>query len=245
MSFASCKRWLSGVLLAALISSAGAGYASVVAAETCRTATSLAANLGLMRGHLFVAADLFEAGHFKLAQRHSKHPAEEVYQELLPGLAQFELPGFSPELAAFADVLAMGEQGRALFRDGYAQLIATMDALESQIPLNERQLQRVAFELVSQAVVEYAVGVAEDGRVTDLQEYQDAYGFVTIAKSKVVGDAAETSGAKNSELAQAFAAALRLWPTLMPRQPVSSESDDLVQLVALMRQHGMAAPACD
>ena len=57
--------------------------------------------------------------------------------------------------------------------------------------LNEQRLQRVAFELVSQAVVEYAVGVAEDGRITDLQEYQDAYGFMTIAKSKVVGDAAK------------------------------------------------------
>jgi hypothetical protein len=31
----------------------------------------------------------------------------------------------------------------------------------------------------------------------------------------------------------------------MPQQPVSAESDDLAQLVALMQQQGMAAPACD
>ena len=124
-------------------------------------------------------------------------------------------------------------------------LMQTMNAIEERLPLDVRQQQQVAFALVSQAAVEYAVGVAEDGRVTDLQEYQDAYGFVTIAEGEVVGDAAEISGAKNSELAQAFAVALRLWPTLMPRQPVASESDDLVQLVALMRQQGMAAPACD
>ena len=30
-----------------------------------------------------------------------------------------------------------------------------------------------------------------------------------------------------------------------PQQPVSAESDDLPQLVALMQQQGMAAPACD
>jgi hypothetical protein len=235
------KRLLSGVLLAGIMSSAGLAHASVGAVETCRAATTLATNLGLIRGHLSVAAELFEAGHFKLAQRHSKHPAEEVYQELLPSLAHFELPGFDAELAAFADVLAAGAQGRALFRDSYARLITTMTALESQLPLNERQFQRVAFELVSQAAVEYAVGVAEDGEVTDLQEYQDAYGFVTIAKGKVVDETAVATG----QLASAFTAALRLWPTLMPQGPLSTESADLAQLVALMRQQGMAAPACD
>lgn len=235
------KRLLFGVLLAGLMSSAGLAHASVAAAETCRAATTLAVKLGLIRGHLLVASELFEAGHFKLAQRHSKHPAEEVYQELLPSLAHFELPGFGAELAAFADVLAAGEQGSALFRDSYARLITTMIALENQLSLNERQLQRVAFDLVSQAAVEYAVGVAEDGRVTDLQEYQDAYGFVTIAKGKIVDEAAVES----AQLASAFTAALRLWPTLMPQQPLSAESDDLAQLVALMQQQGMAAPACD
>jgi hypothetical protein len=194
-----------------------------------------------MRGHLLVASELFEAGHIELAQRHSKHPAEEVYQELLPGLAQFEVPGFATELGAFADVLAAGEQERALFRNRYAQLMQTMNAIEGRLPLGVRQQQQIAFALVSQAAVEYAVGVAEDGRVTDLQEYQDAYGFVTIAKGKVVDQATVGTG----QLARAFTAALRLWPTLMPQQPVSTESGDLTQLVALMRQQGMAAPACD
>ena len=68
----------------------GVVHSAATQAETCRAATTFATNLGLMRGHLLVAAELFEAGHIELAQRHSKHPAEEVYQELLPGLCSLE-----------------------------------------------------------------------------------------------------------------------------------------------------------
>ena len=245
MNSGQSKGWLSALIFSVLMCSVGFAHSTVAQTETCRAATILATNLGLMRGHLLVASELFEAGHIELAQRHSKHPAEEVYQELLPGLAQFEVPGFATELGAFADVLAAGEQERALFRNRYAQLMQTMNAIEGRLPLGVRKQQQIAFALVSQAAVEYAVGVAEDGRVADLQEYQDAYGFVTIAKGKVIDDAAAISGASNAELGQAFAAALRLWPSLMPQQPVSTESGDLTQLVALMRQQGMAAPACD
>ena len=70
------------------------------------------------------------------------------------------------------------------------------------------------------SAVEYAVGVAEDGRVTDMQEYQDAYGFVTVAKGKVVDEAA-VGLATGTRLS----AALRL-AALMPQQPVAMESDD-------------------
>ena len=62
-----------------------------------------------------------------------------------------------------------------------------------------------------------------------------------VAKGKVVDEAAVGTG----NLTRAFTAALRLWPALMPQQPVAMESDDLTQLVVLMRQEGMAAPACD
>ena len=48
----------------------------------------------------------------------------------------------------------------------------------------------------------------EDGRVTDMQEYQDAYGFVTVAKGNVDEAAVGTGNLK-----RAFTAALRLAAT--------------------------------
>ena len=109
MKSSNYARALSGVFLAGLIFVAQLGHASAVPLETCQTSTALSLNMGLMRGHLLVAAELFEAGHYELAQRHSKHPAEEVYQELRPALARLELPGFAPELSAFAETLAEGQ----------------------------------------------------------------------------------------------------------------------------------------
>ena len=126
-------RVLSGVLMAGLMFAMPVGHTAGAQVETCQTVTTLAANLGLMRGHLLVAAELFESGHYELAQRHSKHPAEEVYQELRPALARLELPGFASELSAFAEVLAEGEEGRAQFRERYGLLMHTMNALEAQL----------------------------------------------------------------------------------------------------------------
>jgi len=239
------RRLLLGVLLAGLTFAMPVAHASAVQIETCKTATTLALNLGLMRGHLMVAAELFEAGHYELAQRHSKHPAEEVYQELLPALARFELPEFASELSAFAEVLAEGEEGRKPFRDRYALLMQTMNILEAQLPLQTQQQNSVAFELVKQAAYEYSVGVAADGRVTDIQEYQDAYGFVTVAKAKVAGGVTAETGKDGAELAERFSLAMSLWPTLMPAAPLQVEPERFGILIDTMTAAGMAETACD
>ena len=235
----------TAVLMAGLMFAMPVVQASAAQVETCKTATTLALNLGLMRGHLLVAADLFEAGHYELAQRHSKHPAEEVYQELLPALARFELPEFAAELNAFANVLAEGGPAGSRFQDRYAELRAAMNAIETQLPLQAAQQNSVAYELAKQAAYEYSVGVAEDGRVTDLQEYQDAYGFVTVAKAKVESEAAAAPVADGTSMAQRFNVALGLWPTLMPAAPLQVSSEGLSTLLNAMSYAGMDRSGCD
>jgi len=239
------RRVLSGVLMAGLMFAMPVGHSAGAQVETCQTATTLAVNLGLMRGHLLVAAELFESGHYELAQRHSKHPAEEVYQELRPALARLELPGFATELSAFAEVLAEGEEGRAQFRERYGLLMQTMNALEAQLALRTQQQNSVAFELVKQAAYEYSVGVAEDGRVTDVQEYQDAYGFVNIAKAKVADGVTAETEKEGAELAERFGLAMSLWPTLMPVAPLVVEPERFGSLIDAMTAAGMAETACD
>ena len=245
MKSSNYVRALSGVFLAGLIFAAQLGHTSAVPLETCQTSTALSLNMGLMRGHLLVAAELFEAGHYELAQRHSKHPAEEVYQELRPALARLELPGFAPELSAFAETLAKGGGGREQFSGRYAILMRTMDALEAQLPLADQQQHSVAFELVKQAAYEYSVGVNQDGLVTDIQEYQDAYGFVTVAKSKLAGDSPSETGQLDQDVSEYLNAAMDLWPTLMPDAPLQVDSQRLNPLLSAMTQAEMSEKTCN
>ena len=123
------KGWLSVLIL---VVPAGAAHSAATQAETSG-GHDIGANLGLMRGHLLVAG--------KRAYRACTAPLKKHPPRRFMGLAQFEVPGFSLELGAFADVLAMGEQGRELFSDGYAQLIADNECIEEIPPLGVRQQQ--------------------------------------------------------------------------------------------------------
>jgi hypothetical protein len=80
--------WICSILLAAcseetqlrqvpLENADGAGIQQSVAVD-------YVTKLGLIQGHLWVAAQLVEAGLFELGAKHAKHPAQEVYQELRP-----------------------------------------------------------------------------------------------------------------------------------------------------------------
>ena len=45
---------------------------------------SYVTKMALIQGHLWVAAQLVDAEEMDLGAKHAKHPAQEVYQELLP-----------------------------------------------------------------------------------------------------------------------------------------------------------------
>ena len=68
----------------------------------------------------------------------------------------------------------------------------------------------MAQALIAQAAVEYRAGVV-DGEITDLQEYQDARGFLQIAETFVAQ--CEESRRRDSLLEQ-FQSAKVLWPDL-------------------------------
>ena len=63
---------------------------------------SYVTKMALIQGHLWVAAQLVEAGEMDLGAKHAKHPAQEVYQELLPFFRQIGSAGFADELDAMS-----------------------------------------------------------------------------------------------------------------------------------------------
>lgn len=169
---------------------------------------SYVTKMALIQGHLWVAAQLVEAEEMDLGAKHAKHPQQEVYQELLPFFLQIGSSGFADELDDMAQQLHNPSKGD--FRASYLRVMAVIDDIIAGQDLNDSAKLTVAQALIAQAAVEYRAGVV-DGEITDLQEYQDARGFLQIAETFVAQ--CEESRRRDSLLEQ-FQSAKVLWPDL-------------------------------
>lgn len=189
--------------------------------------------LGLIQGHLWVAAQLVEAGHPDLGAKHAKHPGQEVYQELSPFFRATNSRGFASELEAMSGQFHTGSKKD--FRRAYEEVMSTIaDVVDAQ-NLSAGATLRVVGALVDQANVEYQAGV-QDGAIVDLQEYQDARGFVEIAHGLLAEGSPLQGGAagQTNKLLEQLGAVKKLWPSLRPSGEVLGDGRELASLSATL-----------
>lgn len=186
--------------------------------------------LSLIRGHLLVGQRLYQEGYAEQAATHMKHPGDELYADLLPAFTARGGKGFAEQLDTMAAKVAANAA-----KD---EVTAAYQQLERAISDNERLVQAssatpaatlmLAVELLREAGEEYADGV-QDGKVTRMHEYQDAYGFTQIAKQKIAAIA--TTGAEVQDAVSKASALVTeldgLWPSIMPSEAVGGNAADL------------------
>jgi len=138
------------------------------------------AQLGLMRGHLYVGMALYDAGERAEAATHMKHPESELYLELVPGLQRRGAREFTESLQALAIAVETGQPGtevdsryRALERD-----IAMAEAVLGE--LSPTQIAAVMRTMLEHVAEEYEMAVTSEGRMQNAHEYQDSLGFVHV-----------------------------------------------------------------
>jgi hypothetical protein len=187
--------------------------------------TSYVTKMALIQGHLWVAAQLVEAGDMDLGAKHAKHPAQEVYQELLPFFRQIGSAGFADELDAMSQQLHSAN--KADFLTSYLRVMAVINGIIADQGLDDAAKLRVARALIAQADIEYRAGVVDD-EIADLQEYQDARGFLQIAETFVVQCA---GSAQRGRLLDQFQSAKALWPDLNPEVPILGDPATLSALI--------------
>ena len=185
--------------------------------------------LGLIQGHLWVAAQLVELGLLELGAKHAKHPAQEVYQELLPFFAAVGSQGFAAELETMSGQFSASSS--AEFQVSYQAVMSAIDRIVADVELTDADRLRVAQALIEQALIEYRAGVIA-GEIADLQEYQDARGFVEVAETFVADNHADDQ--RNTLLAKIQAAKI-LWPSLNPQQSLYADDSALVTVIAALR----------
>lgn len=132
--------------------------------------------LGQVRGHLKALYLLHQMGAHEMSQTHAKHPESELYAELSSTFEARGRPGFASELSALVEALANDEN----VDEAYV-------AVGSAISLNEPKVD-IATKLMAISIIartagdEFSVGVEDNGEITNIHEYQDAFRFLTVAR---------------------------------------------------------------
>ena len=188
-------------------------------ALSCQDIVDFGYKLSLVNGHLWAASELVSQNQFELAKRHSKHPSEEIYTELLPYFRATESRGFSEELSRLANLF--DTNNTVNFPAAYSATKQRIDRHFDELPLTDDGKRVIVFKLLSQALVEFEVGLL-DGVVKDLQEYQDARGFIEIA-----GDIASDLG----PIARGIERAKTLWIGLVPQTDQKIDEPIILQRI--------------
>ncbi len=137
-------------------------------------------DLSFMEGHLRAGLALYEAGDLEAARTHIGHPIKEKYDAVAEPLAAMDKGALKGRIVAIAEAAESGatfDEVRAAFdgaRTVMEEVRATMSPADQVMGL--AALTRVAGE-------EYTVAV-EGGTVSNLHEYQDAWGFLRVVEAE-------------------------------------------------------------
>lgn len=180
--------------------------------------------LALMRGHLHVGLELYRNGAQQAAATHMKHPKDELYMKLLPGMQARGATGFAEELSALTQTVESSQpvsEADAAYQDVLAAITQAEAAAETA---DADTLGRVILQLVKTAAEEYDIAV-KDGQLVNAHEYQDAMGFVKVAgdlnaQLKATGNHDALAKLIDEQLAVIQPA----WPALIPPKQLNTEA---------------------
>ena len=181
--------------------------------------------LAFMTGHVKAGLELYRLGELDMAAPHLLHPVSETHKLERIGLEKF---GFNS--APFIKVSEALESKKAAsdIEPLLQQSDANLNYVSQQVGGNTSEIINFLLDTI---IDEYSIGVTGD-KITDLGEYQDAYGFQVVVQSQ----AATLPGQKRDLLGSALADLESLW--LNGPLPVQNPTsvDDMVAAVQTIAQ---------
>ena len=164
--------------------------------------------LAFMSGHVAAGLALYRAGEAEAAAPHLLHPVSETHASERVGLEEL---GFDPVPFEAVSKALESNQPAAEIEPQLAAAEANLREVRDKAGGDPVELIRYLMDVT---VEEYTIAVSE-GTVTDPGEYQDAWGFVTVAQ-ELAGD---LTGPRADEIRSQLGAMLQLWPEAAPIPP--------------------------
>jgi hypothetical protein len=155
--------------------------------EDARPDVALVGRLLMMKGHLRIGRELYDAGDRDGASGHFQHPLVEHYGDVEPALRQRQLKLIKPELQRLAD--AAPEAVPAAFDPAVAAIDRTLRNALTAVKRSPPRLFDVALRIARQAAHEYGNGLEGDTVFAPV-EYQDGRGFLLAERDFVATAAA-------------------------------------------------------
>ncbi|MEM5515660.1 hypothetical protein WNY37_01790 [Henriciella sp. AS95] len=158
--------------------------------------------LAFMRGHVEAGLALYRAGAPEQAARHLLHPVSETHAAEREGLDELGFNG--PLFESISAALDSGTESSEIEAD-LAAAEENLAMLADEVGGNPKDI--INF-LMDTTLAEYRVGVV-DVEIVNAGEYQDAYGFVTVAEDYAADLEGDAGDAVRTELAVLKA----IWPS--------------------------------
>lgn len=177
---------------------------------------ALPLRLAFMTGHVKAGMALYRAGELQMAAPHLLHPVSETHEKEREGIDKI---GFNGDL--FEQVSAALEAKR--LATDIEPLLAKAEANLAMVAQRAGgdTVEIIQF-LLATTVDEYTIAI-NNGAITDLGEYQDAYGFVQVALAQ--------SSSLPSPLDNKVMAGLKLLAALWSKGPLPVEKPESVAKV--------------
>ena len=157
--------------------------------------------LAFMRGHVEAGLALYRAGAPDQAARHLLHPVSETHADEREGLDEL---GFNGDLfVSISNALDAGTASSEIEAD-LAAAEDNLSMLADEVGGSDKEI--INF-LMDTTLAEYRAGVSPDGEIVNAGEFQDAYGFVTVAEDY----AADLPGAEGEAVRAELAKLKALW----------------------------------
>jgi hypothetical protein len=216
-----------------------AGEGEGAEAEVSQDDAAYAAQLGYVLGHMRVGTALYAKGEADMSKTHMKHPRDEIYAELEPVLKARKAPGFATELDALASAVKAG----APVAEAETKFAALETAIAKNMPAMSASLAaKTAQLMVRTAAEEYEIGV-KNGKIDNLHEYQDAWGFVETAKVMLAGLPAAERAEHKAQI-EAIEAEITnltsLWPDIAGKAEVKGDAKQLFAAAAKIELQALA-----
>jgi hypothetical protein len=200
-------------------------------AKTKVGALPIEQRLAFMSGHVEAGIALYRAGDAKAAAPHLMHPVDETHESERAGLEKL---GFEPDVfKRVSEALAAGKPAAEIEADlkaAQANLAKMREAAGGDAAAQIKYLMDVT-------VAEYKAAVPEKA-VTDAREYQDAWGFVTVARAL----AGKLDAAQAKEVTALLDQMLGLWPKDAPIPPATPAPAGQISALASRVQLALPQP---
>jgi hypothetical protein len=220
---------------------------TAVAADSPWTEDQLkiATTFELMKGHLISARENAKQGKIPLAQAHAAHPLHEEYAELpstfaadhpaLDKTLREDLTRLQQSVGGGRDATALGKAVDGVFKhlDHSLRTVISADIRDSA-----QFRSAVVIHLVEAIEEEYDEAV-DDGKVVNVAEYQDAFGFLQRVRALTNQLADGRQAGDRQQLTSLLKSLEGALPTIAP--PASPVSPEVVNmeanaLVALLKE---------